>query len=377
MSQDPAWNAPPPAVAQSPTDDLSVHFLAQDEQTGRQVASWLVSFISRAQATLDIAIYDWRLSPPLAAIFQQALQERARAGVAIRIAYDAGKLQMPGIVASADPAPPGTAGFVHALGYPSRAIAGPKLMHDKYLCRDAGLSTAAVWTGSANFTDDQWSLCDNNILQIASAPLAAAYARDFAQMWRTGVIGESGDFDMPEVELTIQGQPASLRVDFAPGCGPEIDTLIARRVAAARDRVRLCSMLINSGALIGALTDLLAEGRVAVDGVYDHTQMEGVYPQWHQVPSNRWKIPAVQHIIAAAGLVGKDSTPYTPAGRHDFMHNKILVVDDTVITGSYNFSHSAELNAENILFIESASLAAAYSAYIDHLKAKYGASGGV
>ena len=43
------------------------------------------------------------------------------------------------------------------------------------------------------------------------------------------------------------------------------------------------------------------------------------------------------------------------------MHNKILVVDDTVITGSYNFSRSAQYNAENILFIESAALAQVYS----------------
>ena len=48
------------------------------------------------------------------------------------------------------------------------------------------------------------------------------------------------------------------------------------------------------------------------------------------------------------------------------MHNKILVIDDTVITGSYNFSRSAQFNAENILFIESAALAERYSDYIDH-----------
>jgi len=39
------------------------------------------------------------------------------------------------------------------------------------------------------------------------------------------------------------------------------------------------------------------------------------------------------------------------------MHNKVLLVDDTVIIGSYNFSRSAQFNAENILFIESAAAA--------------------
>lgn len=47
------------------------------------------------------------------------------------------------------------------------------------------------------------------------------------------------------------------------------------------------------------------------------------------------------------------------------------LIDDGVITGSYNFSRSAQFNSENILFIESAPFAEAYSAYIDHLKQKY------
>jgi phosphatidylserine/phosphatidylglycerophosphate/cardiolipin synthase-like enzyme len=68
-----------------------------------------------------------------------------------------------------------------------------------------------------------------------------------------------------------------------------------------------------------------------------------------------------------AGLIGKSSTPY------NYTHNKVLVIDDTVITGSYNFSRSAQFNAENILFIESAPLVDPYRAYIDHLKSKYAA----
>jgi phosphatidylserine/phosphatidylglycerophosphate/cardiolipin synthase-like enzyme len=89
------------------------------------------------------------------------------------------------------------------------------------------------------------------------------------------------------------------------------------------------------------------------------------------VPQNRWKIGALQEIILRADLVGKSSTPYSASGRHNYMHNKVLVIDDTVITGSYNFSRSAQFNAENILFIESVPLADTYSAYIDHLVQKY------
>src|SRR5439155_1653822 len=95
--------------------------------------------------------------------------------------------------------------------------------------------------------------------------------------------------------------PAEVRVMFSPGCGLEIDLEIARRVRAAQRRVRICSLLINSGTLIGELGNLLRAGRVAVDGIYDRTQMAQVYLQWQEVPQNRWKISALKDIIARAG----------------------------------------------------------------------------
>ncbi len=62
---------------------------------------------------------------------------------------------------------------------------------------------------------------------------------------------------------------------------------------------------------------------------------------------------------------------YTPSARHDFMHDKIVVADDAVITGSYNLSHSATENAENILVIEDRELADRYSATIHRLAQRY------
>ena len=53
------------------------------------------------------------------------------------------------------------------------------------------------------------------------------------------------------------------------------------------------------------------------------------------------------------------------------MHNKVLVCDDTVITGSYNLSHSATENAENVLFLHDPALADRYADYIDRLVKRY------
>jgi phosphatidylserine/phosphatidylglycerophosphate/cardiolipin synthase-like enzyme len=308
-----------------------------------------------------------RFREPLRAQLLGALRERAEARVQIRICYDGDKPVKPNVAAGQDPAPAGTSAFVQSLGYPWRRIAGMKLMHSKFIVRDR----QTVWTGSTNMTDDAFSLMENNVVVIDSAQLAAYYADDFEQLWEKESFENTGKIQTQPVPITFSDQPGTVRVLFSPGCGLEIDAEIARRVRAAQRRVRICSLLINSGTLIGELLNLLQAGRVKVDGVYDRTQMSEVYTQWQEVPSNHWKIPALQEIVARAHLVGKNSTPYSPTSRHDFMHDKVLVIDDTVITGSYNFSRSAQFNAENILFIESAPLAETYSRYIDHLQSKY------
>ena len=348
-------------------DTVSVLFLAEGEQSADQVMSRLAAFINGARQTLDFAIYDMRLSDPLRARLAAALREKAQAGVDIRFCYDADKPAPPNLAGGQDPAPAGTGAFVQSLGYPWRRIAGMKLMHSKFIIRDR----RTIWTGSANMTDDAFTLMENNIVEIDSQSLSNYYAEDFEQLWEKQNFEHTGEIHTESVPLTFSNESATARVMFSPGCGLEIDSEIARRVRAAQRRVRICSLLINSGTLIGELGNLLHRGGVAVDGIYDRTQMEQVYLQWQDVPQNRWKIGALKDIIARAGLIGKNSTPYTPSGRHNFMHNKVLVIDNTVITGSYNFSRSAQFNAENILFIESAPLADSYSAYIDHLKSKY------
>src|SRR5580765_695205 len=261
-------------------DNLSVFFLAEGEQSGDDVIARLVTFIRAAKQTLAFAIYDMRFSDPLRAQLAAALRDRAEAGVEIRFCYDADKPPQPDLAAGQDPAPAGTGAFVQSLGYPWRRIAGMKLMHSKFVVRDG----QAVWTGSANMTDDAFTLMENNIVEIDSQPLASYYAQDFEQLWEKQNFEHSGDIHTEPVPLTFSNQSGNARVMFSPGCGLEIDSEIARRVRAAQRRVRICSLLINSGTLIGELGNLLRAGRaghagaerrrVAVDGIYDRTQME-------------------------------------------------------------------------------------------------------
>src|SRR4051812_22545155 len=71
-------------------DTIQVEFLCQGCQTATDVANRLAGFFHLAQRTLDISIYSFSLCPDAHDIVVNALRERANAGVAIRIAYDAG-----------------------------------------------------------------------------------------------------------------------------------------------------------------------------------------------------------------------------------------------------------------------------------------------
>jgi phosphatidylserine/phosphatidylglycerophosphate/cardiolipin synthase-like enzyme len=167
------------------------------------VARRLTAFVRRATATMDVAIYDFRLSEALAGPIVGALARAAARGVWVRIAYDAGKpvsaTRSTFAMLAADPAPSGTAQWVaNHFGNTDvqiRAITAPsgRLMHSKYVVRDGGptpgaTGTAAVWTGSTNFTDDAWTLQENNIITVASADVAAGYRRDFDERWASGSI---------------------------------------------------------------------------------------------------------------------------------------------------------------------------------------------
>ena len=56
---------------------------------------------------------------------------------------------------------------------------------------------------------------------------------------------------------------------------------------------------------------------------------------------------------------------------HNFMHNKLVVADDIVVTGSFNLSNHAMGNAEDVLVIHDADVAAAYAAYLEELEVRY------
>jgi phosphatidylserine/phosphatidylglycerophosphate/cardiolipin synthase-like enzyme len=338
------------------------------------VAADLAGFVDAASSSVDIAIYDFRLDKPeIVTTVVGALTRAADRGVAVRIGFDAGK-PAAGTAETfaamrADPAPIGTADWVatHFAGtaVQTRPIrAGGQLMHSKYVIRDAptnpaaaGVGSAAVWTGSTNFTDDAWTRQENNIITVASGPLAAAYRVDFDQMWASGTITNAGRGDAG----TTPAGGGLVGWDFCPGDGQAINTALASRINAATGRILIGAMVLTSRDVLAALVGALGRG-VALDGIYDGGQMDPIVRQRKASPHSA-EVLADWHTVAGH-LAHKQSVPYSPTSVHNFMHLKVLITDDTVTTGSYNFSANAERNAENQLHLTDPDTVAAYTDFL-------------
>jgi phosphatidylserine/phosphatidylglycerophosphate/cardiolipin synthase-like enzyme len=336
---------------------LDVHTLEEGGQTAESIGEALVAWLEPAGASLDLALYDVRLPGPVGDAVAGALRAALRRGVRVRMIYND---DTPGPEPRPfAPAPPRTEPqHLEALGAALKAIPGWRdLMHHKYVVRDGD----AVWTGSTNWTLDSWTRQENVIATLESAALAAAFTRNFEQLWETGTVGVSGDFDAPRTN--------GVQAWFCPGRGRELSHRVGQRIGAARRRVRIATPLITAGPILGALGEVVAEGAVDVAAVCDATQVHEVFHQWDANPRSRWKAPLLESVLPA--FTGKRSTPWSRGTVHDFMHAKVTVADDVVLLGSFNLSRSGELNAENVLEIVDAALADRLAAWIDGLRARY------
>jgi phosphatidylserine/phosphatidylglycerophosphate/cardiolipin synthase-like enzyme len=335
--------------------------LVDGGQTAEAIAAALVAWLDAARHSLDVALYDVRLPGAVGDVVADSIRAAAARGVAVRIAFneDGDRTVKP------LPPPPRTEpSLLEQLGVPLRAIPGdPDLMHHKYVVRDGG----AVWTGSTNWTLDSWTREENVLLTVASEGVARAYTRDFADLWSRGRVEGSGSFDTAPVDVG----GVAVRAWFSPGRGPELSHRIAKRIGAAKRRVRIASPVLTAAPILAALNQALGEGRVDVAGVSDATQVAQVFGQWRANENSAWKGPLLARVLSGLPWSGKVSTPYAPGAVHDYMHAKVTVADDVVFVGSFNLSRSGEENAENVLEIADAGLAERMAAFVDAVRARY------
>jgi phosphatidylserine/phosphatidylglycerophosphate/cardiolipin synthase-like enzyme len=335
---------------------VEVCTLTDGGQPAEQTAHALADFCGAAKQTLEIAVYDFELPQDLNDIVCGALTDAQKRGVAVRLAFNLDHAKAVPV-----PPPPQTnPEAVESMPFPTAAIPGvPDLMHHKYVIRDA----ASVWTGSTNWTADSWTREENVIVTVDSPAVATRYREDFEQLWTTREVDKSGKIDTAPVD--------GMRAWFCPGRGDKLAHRIAKAIGSAQRRVRIASPVITSAPILGTLAQVASDGKVDLAGVVDATQIAEVLQQWHENGNAEWKAPLLRTALTRAPFSGKVTTPYTPGSVHDYMHAKVTVADDTVFVGSFNLSHSGELNAENVLEVADPKLADRLAVFVDEIRGRY------
>jgi len=335
---------------------VEVRTLTDGGQPAEQTAHALAEFLAPAKQTLEIAVYDFRLPPELDDIVCGGLIAAQKRGVAVRLAYNIDHAKE----APVPPPPITDPDAVESMPFPTAGIPGvPDLMHHKYVVRDAD----CVWTGSTNWTADSWTREENVVVTVDSPAVAARYREDFEQLWATRIVARSGKVDTAPVD--------GVRTWFCPGRGEKLAHRIAKAIGAAQHRVRIASPVISSAPILGTLAQVASDGKVDLAGVVDATQIAEVLAQWHENGNAEWKSPLLRTSLTRAPFSGKVTTPYAPGSVHDYMHAKVTVADDTVFVGSFNLSHSGELNAENVLELVDPQLADRLAGFVDEVRGRY------
>jgi PLD-like domain len=335
-------------------DGVHGYFQSQRAGLDAQLAARLTAFIDDTRDSLDCAIYDLR-HPSILAALARAVGRK----VHVRIAYDAGKERVGGL--SGDPKPVGTHDALAKAGLLGHATAvhehGRHLMHDKFVLRDG----RDAWVGSANFTQGGLELQDNTCLAISSPELVTRFQAVFTELLEPEHRHTSAaSTDRSPVPVGA----VSIVPMFAPSAGEGIEHEIVSAINGSR-KIRLLAFLLSDPDILEALVPLAHDPRFDIRGVYDPHGMQDVLRYTRQDRSRFWFMHDPRFVAAP-------SHAFSARREQDFMHNKTLIVDDElVLTGSYNFSENAEANDEVFLKIESAPLAAAYSAYFDTLFETY------
>jgi phosphatidylserine/phosphatidylglycerophosphate/cardiolipin synthase-like enzyme len=347
----------PSAVATRAAIELTT--LTDGGQRAADIARLLAGFLAEAKKSLDLAVYDVRFETDAGGLVLASLLSAVQRGVEVRLLYN---VAHPGPI-PVPPPPETTPDAIERLPIETRGIAGiPDLMHHKYVVRDGD----AVWTGSTNWTDDSWTRQENVIVSARSRALAYAFTLTFDQLWKSGQVAHTGSDPRPVPVDGVQTRPW-----FCPEHGEALSHRVAKHIGKAKERVRIASPVLTSGPILATLVEVVNERRCDVAGIVDDTQVDQVFHQWRTNGVSEWKVPLLQRILDGAEFSGKASIPWTPDSLHDFMHAKVVVADDTTFVGSFNFSRSGEMNAENVLEIRDSAVADQLAGYVDELRHRY------
>lgn len=298
-------------------DDDSYHQGGLDEE--------LAAVIGYAESSVDVAAYDFDLQS-----VAEALIAARQRGIKVRFVTDS------------DYADEDAVALLQQAGIPIVEDGRDDgLMHDKFIVIDS----VWVWTGSWNLTENGTYRNNNNAVLVASPALAENYAAEFEEMF-AGQFGPTSPADTPNPHIFItaeiaEGQTKQIEVEnyFAPE--DEVQAQVIAEIQSARSRIRFMAFVFTSDEIADAMLER-AQAGVVVQGVIEDRNTGQDYSEY-------------ERLRAEVHDVLPDGNPY-------IMHHKVIIIDDeTVILGSYNFTASAEdRNDENVLIIHDPEVAALF-----------------
>lgn len=273
--------------------------------------------INDARISIDVAIFNISLYS-----IEQALLQAHKRGVKVRMVMESDNMT--------DEVPLA----LIAAGIPVVGDLREGLMHNKFMIIDQ----TDVWTGSMNFTTSGVYQDNNNVIRLTSPRVVKDYLREFEEMFKNNYFGPDVVAETPYQSITMDD--SRLEVYFSP------DDRVARRIAAllrgAKDSIHVMAYSFTANDF-GDILRQKAQDGLTVTGVMDESQIESntgtEYDSFKQL-----------------GL------QIYPDGNPGLMHHKVFIIDrEIVITGSYNFTASAErTNDENVLIFFDKRIAAFY-----------------
>ncbi len=219
----------------------------------------------------------------------------------------------------------------------------PEIFHQKFIVRDAGEESAAVLTGSTNFTlTDTGSNPPNNpekpgnnlnhVVVLHGQHATDQYIGEFTRL-RSGTFGE--------LHERIEPKPAEFRLGkirvkplFAPRHGPEME--IMKQMLKAKTSVDFAMFTFAQSSGIDDTMERLVSSLTRLRGVLDRGQ-----------GAQAW---AATQPLKQAGVALFQNKGGTGVRK---IHHKLMVIDERlVIAGSFNYTAPANtLNDENIVVL--------------------------
>lgn len=309
---------------------LKVYFTNPNppDNVGQGIDNYVIPVLNAAQKSIDITSFDFTLPSVVTALINAT-----KRGVVVRIVLDekngdhilnaaqsANKQDFDALKAIQD------AGIQVVDGGRSNG-----LMHNKMIIVDG----TTLFMGSWNMSYNDTYRNNNNLLQINSQKLIVNYQAKFNELFVNKKFGTKALVGALTPQLTLDG--VAVENYFSPV--DHVSNKLVSYVNGATKSVKFVIFTYTDKNLAAAMIAASKKG-VLVQGVIENRgASQGALPS----------------LFCAKIPVKTDGNKYT-------MHHKIIIIDDmTVITGSYNFTASAnEANDDNILVIHSSVVAAMY-----------------